>query len=204
MKHSKFIKWIRRQLLKDKSFSIISNNCWGGFIDQYFGLKYTSPFIGLFLFSQDYLKLLKNLKYYMSIELKFIDAEKSKYKNKFVRFGKPRKYPIGVLEDIEIHFIHYQNEKAAYKKWEYRKYRLNYNDLIVKFCDWDLATAEEIKEFSALKYTKKVVMTAKKYPYKCCMKLKNEDGDYVKNEWSNFKKTVKVIKFMNKKKWEMY
>jgi uncharacterized protein (DUF1919 family) len=50
------VKPIRRQLLNDHSFSIISNNCWGGFVYQYFGLKYSSPFAGLFLFSKDYLK----------------------------------------------------------------------------------------------------------------------------------------------------
>jgi len=196
------IKNFRKLLLKDKSFSIISNNCWGGFIYQYFGLEYTSPFTGLFIFSKDYLKLLNDLKKYMNMELNFINPEETKYKNELLSFGTYKKYPIGILEDIEIHFLHYEDNKIATEKWERRKRRINYDNLIIKYCDRDLATDDDIKRFSELSYTKKVALTAKKYPYRCCIKLKNEDGEYVMNEWENFIKTVNIIKFINNKKWE--
>lgn len=37
--------------LKNKCFTIISNNCWGGFVYQKFNLQYRTPFVGLFIFA---------------------------------------------------------------------------------------------------------------------------------------------------------
>ena len=54
------------------SNTIISNNCWGGNVYQKFGLKYTSPTIGLFMIGEDYVKFCKNLRYYSTLNLKFI------------------------------------------------------------------------------------------------------------------------------------
>ncbi|MDR0500415.1 MAG: DUF1919 domain-containing protein [Coriobacteriales bacterium] len=195
------IKSIRRLLLRDKSFSIISNNCWGGFVYQYFGMQYRSPFVGLFLFSDDYLTLLEDFAKYMETEMIFIDPLETKYKDELIKLETYGTYPIGKLSDIEIHFLHYESNEEAAKKWNQRKARINYCNLVIKYCDRDLATAESIFRFSELQYEKKVVLTAKEYPYKCCMKLRNENGEFVKNEWENFLKTVNVISFMNKQKW---
>ena len=40
--------------------TIISNNCWGGFVYQKFNLQYRTPFVGLFIFAPDYIELLEN------------------------------------------------------------------------------------------------------------------------------------------------
>lgn len=73
---------IRSVFLKNKTFTIISDTCWGGFIYQYFNLPYNSPFIGLYIFSPDYIDLLSNFKKYMNDELTFmhkISLTSSKY-----------------------------------------------------------------------------------------------------------------------------
>jgi uncharacterized protein (DUF1919 family) len=57
------------RLLKDKNFVIISDNCWGGEVYQWFKRPYNSPFIGLFLNGPCYIKLLSNFDYYMNQEL---------------------------------------------------------------------------------------------------------------------------------------
>lgn len=191
------LRRIRRLFLHDKTFSIISNNCWGGNIYQYFGLPYKSPFAGLFIFPKDYLKLLGNLKYYMNLKPSYIDPKETVHKKALVNNGTYGKYPIGLLDDIEIHFLHYNTIETAIEKWERRKNRINYDNLLVKFCDKDLATADDIIDFCKLDYKKKIVLTAKQYPYLCNVKLKNENGDYIVNEWKNFKKTVNIIKFIN-------
>ena len=103
--------------LKNRNFTIVSNNCWGGYVYQEFGLRYNTPFIGLFIYAEDYIKLLKNFRYYMNQELKFIDISKSKY----IRDVKSRKdrrddYPVGILEDIELHFLHYNSEIEDFVK----------------------------------------------------------------------------------------
>lgn len=69
-----FIKAYRSKAIKNKSVSIISNNCWGGFMYQSCNLQYNSPFIGLFLFAPDYIKLLENIE--ENLKRKFIYIKK--------------------------------------------------------------------------------------------------------------------------------
>ena len=75
----------------------------------------------------------------MNQELKFIDISKSKY----IRDVKSRKDrrdddPVGILEDIELHFLHYNSEIEAKNKWNRRKKRINYSNILFKFSDNDL------------------------------------------------------------------
>lgn len=51
--------------LKNKDFSLVSDDCWGGFLYKQLGLKYNTPFMWLFIFNNDYLKLVKELKLYL-------------------------------------------------------------------------------------------------------------------------------------------
>ena len=55
--------------LKNKDYSIISNNCWGGVVSRDRGIKYNSPTCGLFFYAKDYLKFLSNLDYYLNSEM---------------------------------------------------------------------------------------------------------------------------------------
>ena len=67
IKYSRYKKCkARRKQLLFTDFTIISNNCWGGLVYQYFGLPYTSPTVGLFIMDDDYIKFLENLDYYLS------------------------------------------------------------------------------------------------------------------------------------------
>ena len=72
------INFIPRRRLKNKNFTIICDNCWAGKVYQELGLPYQTPFVGLFVFSPDYIKMLKNLKHYLSgnIPLKFVKESK--------------------------------------------------------------------------------------------------------------------------------
>ena len=112
----------------------------------------------------NYIIFLKNLKEYINMDMKFIKPEDSKYKEyisyKDKRFGS---YPMGKLNDIEIHFLHcltknaekflhsvnnqlnelgikiqylhYKSPEEAYEKWNRRRQRINFKNLIVKFND---------------------------------------------------------------------
>lgn len=68
------INFIPRRRLKNKNFTIICDNCWAGKVYQELGLPYQTPFVGMFVFSPDYIKMLKNIKHYLSgnIPLKFV------------------------------------------------------------------------------------------------------------------------------------
>jgi uncharacterized protein (DUF1919 family) len=58
---NELLRCFRKKCLVEKDFTIISDNCWGGFAYKYFGLKYTSPFVGLVIFPSDYIMLLKEI-----------------------------------------------------------------------------------------------------------------------------------------------
>ena len=104
------------EIINDKEFVIISNNCWGGSAYQWYKKPYNTPFVGLFIYGSCYMKLLKDFDYYMSQKLAF--TSKSKYPST----GKT--YPIGMLKDIEIHFEHFKSEDEAREKWERRAARM--------------------------------------------------------------------------------
>ena len=105
------INFIPRRRLKNKNFTIICDNCWAGKVYQELGLPYQTPFVGMFVFSPDYIKMLKNLKHYLSgnIPLKFV--KESKYIKDI-----DNAYPLALLDDIELHFLHYADEEEATQK----------------------------------------------------------------------------------------
>lgn len=144
------------------SLTIISNNCWGGHVYRYFNLPYSSPTIGMYFFTEDYLKFLKKLSYYLSIEISFITHEQSKYKDILKERNTPP-CPIGVLDDIEIIFLHYHSEEEAKRKWNRRKERMDMSKIIVKMTEQNLCTPAQLKVFDSLPYKNKLVFVHKDY-----------------------------------------
>jgi uncharacterized protein (DUF1919 family) len=141
------------QKLKKKNFVIISKNCWGGQFYQWLQKPYNSPFVGLFLFAPDYLKMLQNFTYYMAQPLNFI--EESKYETHL-----KETYPIALLDDIEIHFQHYADEREAIEKWTRRKERMlqetNFDNYYFTICDRRDCTVDILKAFHDLPFKNKI------------------------------------------------
>lgn len=189
-------KIIRRKLLKDENFTIISNNCFGGGVYQYFDLPYNSPTVGLYFFAKDYIKFLKNLKYYLNLKLKFIPCEESK--NYIYLTEDSKKVPIGILDDVEIVFLHYKSEKEAFEKWERRKKRINWDRLIVKFNDQNNATEEDIKEFDKLDYKNKLCFIANPIEgTKNIIVFKEFLGQEYVQDFNEWKRHINIIKYLN-------
>lgn len=118
---------IRRIGLINRDFSIISNNCWGGFQYDKFHLPYKTPTVGLFIPPKDYLKFLHELNYYLSQDLIQVSFANSKHKDMILRkvekgwLNNPDDLIIGRLDDVEIFFLHYDTFHDAEKKWNIRK-----------------------------------------------------------------------------------
>lgn len=64
------------KLLINTNFVIVSNNCWAGAVYQWYGRPYNSPFAGMRIYGECYLKLLSNFDYYMNQPLNFITVTK--------------------------------------------------------------------------------------------------------------------------------
>jgi len=146
----KIKNYILRFKLKNKDFSIISSNCNGGIIMSDLGVKFNSPTVNLFFYPSDFIKFVKNIKEYLSYEI--VEVKDTGLE-----------YPVGDLNGVKIHFMHYDSFEEAKNKWEQRKQRVNYNNLFIMFTDRDGCTYENIKEFDELPYKNKVIFTNKPY-----------------------------------------
>lgn len=188
-------------LLKNKDFTIISNNCWGGIVYQDYDLEYTTPTVGVYFFAEEYIKFLRNIKGYLDMKLEFIDSAKSKYYQYMQENNLETNVPIGLLGDVEIVFLHYKSNEEAEGKWERRKKRINWNNLIVKFNDQNLCNEELIYEFDSLKFSNKLCFTAKHYEGLKSVVVFDEysNEQFVLNDTkkSIYKKYIDTTKYIN-------
>lgn len=153
----------RRKKINCEDFTVISNNCWGGFVYQSYGLKYLTPTIGCFFMADDYIKFISNIKKYINnSELHFIEPKKSKWYQDIKNISKFGEYPIGVIDDIEIQFLHYASPKIAKEKWEERKQRINYDKIIYKFSEMNLCNEKNIMDFQKLDLPNKICFISNK------------------------------------------
>ena len=175
---NKFGSSYRRKKLKIKNLTIISNNCWAGIVSQYLGIKYYTPTIGLYFFSEEYIKFLERFDYYIKQKLEIIDTKDSKYYDEMIKKNHKNAI-VGKLDDVEIVFLHMKTGKEAIEKWNKRVKRINRRNIIFKFCEQNECSSEHIKRFENLPFKNKICFTTKDYPgYKSVIWFK----DQVKNE----------------------
>lgn len=184
-----------RKKLTNNDFTIISNNCWGTFVYKGLHLQYRTPFVGLFMFAPDYIRLLENFDHYMSIDLNF--TGESRYKQ---YLDYEIKYPVGLLDDLEVHFVYYKDNEDAAEKWGRRCKRMNRDNMFYKFCDRDLCTPEIRERFYHLPYEKKVCFTAHPDPGGSSVVIKDcSKQDTVFNEQFYYYKYFDVVDWLNGK-----
>lgn len=153
----------RRKKLNNTDFSIISNNCWAGSVYRRYGLPYSSPTVGLYFFSEEYIKLLSNLERNLFLPFSVVSATESKYYQELVKKGQENVL-IGKLGDeIEMVLLHYHSKKEAEEKWNRRLERVNLNNLIVKMSEMNLCSKECLLAFDKMSFNKKVLLVAQKH-----------------------------------------
>lgn len=161
------ISGIRRIGLHNRTFSILSNNCWGGMIYDVYGLQYRTPTIGLWIPAQDYIRFLSNIDFYLKEDLKSINYKDCHVANLLIQRKECGKYKqsldnfiIGRLYDVDIIFLHYKSFKEARDKWNRRKKRINRKNLIVKFNDQNDFEISDYRKFRELQFENKIFITA--------------------------------------------
>lgn len=78
-------------------------------------MSYSSPTVGLYFFSDEYIKFLENLETLICSDIKMIDARESKYANVLQRKGQ-LSVPVGIINEVEVVFLHYKTKEEAYEK----------------------------------------------------------------------------------------
>lgn len=157
--YKQFRWWLRdkiigkkmRKKLKNSEFTIISNDCTGGTIYHDLRMKFLSPTINLYMNADDFIKFCENLKEYINKTI----VEKKQHEFDF---------PVGMLGDITIFFVHYDTFEEAKLKWEERKKRINLENLYIYMNDRNNCTEKNIYNFDKLCYKNKVIFTNKCYP----------------------------------------
>ncbi|MCQ2237092.1 MAG: DUF1919 domain-containing protein, partial [Bacteroidales bacterium] len=124
--------------------TVICNDCTGGMILHDLHMPFNSPFINACMSDEDYLKLLGNLREYMSIDL--------------TDDTKGNRYPIGLLGDIRIHFMHNDTFEQAKKNWQRRLKRVNYEKIVVIGSCIDTQAKDLGERFYNLPYKHKVLL----------------------------------------------
>ena len=143
LKRDKLIREIHSNV-KQNDVSIISQNCIGGIFYHDIGMQFLSPTINLFIKEPEYIHFVLNLRYYMKCELKMRWEEE---------------YPVGNLEDIEIHFMHYETCKEAKEQWDRRKQRINWKKILILCTDREGFDASVFQLWQKVPYSK-VLFTA--------------------------------------------
>ena len=162
----------KRRELKNKDFSLISNNCIAGIIYHDLNLKFLTPTINLWIPSEYYIIFLLNLKEAISAEI-------------YEECNTDKPYPVGYItlqsqEKIQIHFMHYKSFKEAKTKWDERKRRINWNNLFILFEVGKSTIPQIIDEFLNLPYKHKIAITDKSYSDSLEIKsLELYDDEYI-------------------------
>ncbi len=206
----KYFSTFERARLRNRNFSIISNSCLGGSIYHKYGLPYTSPTIGVFFYSDEYLRMLENLKYYMNQRLVLRETSMHPEVNQLM--ADTYKFPVGVLGgDVEVMFLHYSSKEEAETKWNRRLKRLNFDNLFILFTDSGAAGGgagndnfkpEYVERFEKLPYENKVLFTATPRSGSHVVHIKDSDPQYpwVENMIFNrkFEKYLDVTTWLNR------
>lgn len=135
-----------RKRVRNRSFSIVCNNCWGGAIYQDLGMIYSTPFVGLFLYPECFVKLTADFQRLIQHPIRFITESRYGMANEHRK--KHYTYPIGLLgDDIEVHFIHTHQIDQAKASWERRLKRLQLKRLYFALIQRELCTVEHCESF---------------------------------------------------------
>ena len=145
---------------KNKYFTLIARDCIGGIVYHQLKLRFLTPTINLFFTPIEFNKLCLHLKEYIPGELvELKDDEVS--------------YPVGLLypakdseisDPVRIDFMHYATFDEAFKKWNERKVRINWDNIFVvsSFCyPKEIAdfSDELTKDWNNIKYKKVMLVT---------------------------------------------
>lgn len=141
-----------RKTINLSEISLISMNCIGGVLYHDCGKKFLSPTVNLYFLPSDFIKFVNNLDYYLSLTPTVCMGDR---------------YPVGVLDDIKIFFMHYHNCEEALKKWEERKKRINFEKIFVIMVERDGFSKNDFENFKNIKYPKLLFTRNKEYDCEC-------------------------------------
>ena len=146
-----YFSWSEYLKIHSSDLSIICNNCVGGILYNTLGLECKSPCKNLAIPDESFLKLIQHLEYYMSLEPEFQRWQEDPHSGK--------EFPVMRLDDIEIWCNHDESIREAQDKWNRRKKKINYkNILLIMYTETD----EIGRRFLEMEQYKKILFVSEK------------------------------------------
>lgn len=114
------------QNLIENPITILSDDCWGGYVYNRLKLPFTSPLINVYWDRDQYTEFISDPVFYLNTNLEMI------------RDGNLHDgvCPVGSLGDakrkVEMHFVHNVDFNEAKEQWDRRRQRMNVQNLFVK------------------------------------------------------------------------
>lgn len=106
--------------------TIISDDCWGGYVYHYLGLEFSSPLINTAWDKTEFSKFIQDPLFYLQMELTMIqEGDLSKGIWPVGRLGTAEK-------NVQVQFVHNVDFMEAEQQWNRRKKRMNQNNILVK------------------------------------------------------------------------
>lgn len=109
--------------------------------------------------------------------------------------------PVGVIDDIEVIFLHYPTSEEAREKWIRRSARVNWDNLFIKFSQMNGCSQDMLQQFDDLPFANKICFTASLMPQlKCASFFKGfEDSSQgILNDTDRFDKSFNLIRWLNR------
>lgn len=136
----KIIEKTRRDLgVLSQPITIFSQNCIGGVFYQDMSMQFASPTVGLFMSGKDFVRFSEDLEHYLQQPMQ-------------MRWGE--EYPVGMLGDVRIHFMHYETCREALDAWNRRCARINRERILVLCTDRDGFDDADFQKWTQLPYPK--------------------------------------------------
>ena len=117
-----YFDWGKYIEIQQKDLSIICNNCVGGILYNTLAMECKSPCKNLAIPDNCFLKFANQLEHYMKLELEFLRWQIDPHSNK--------RFPVMKLDDIEIWCNHDFEIETAIEKWNRRKQKINYENIV--------------------------------------------------------------------------
>lgn len=180
--------------LKTRKFSIISNNCVAWAMYRQFNMRYTSPTIGMFFVSEDYIRFLECFPYCITQPLTFLD--KSRHSS-VEDMRVTNKWPIGSICDAEIQFSHYISSDVVLATWNRRVKRLVLDNMFVIFSDHYDFREELLEKFKQLPFQHKLFLSGTKRSDDCALYVPEFAGMFANRYYEKY---MYVVKWLNGEK----
>lgn len=185
--------------------TILSDDCWGGYVYHELCLPFTSPLVNIYWQRDSYCKFIVDPLYYFEQPLELL---------KEIDF-RENIYPVGRIgegdREVRLDFVHARSFKEAKRLWETRRKRINRDRIFIKlgFDATEEGRDKYLDIFSNISYPKicfysgkthmKDVVYLKRFEWRCNQGTRMDSISY--NDYSRCMpylfKDINILKLLN-------